>query len=305
MQIKNKSLLVVFFGISFSNILNAQTDTSISDLEKLLAGDGQAKKEYVRNAFKSPRVINGHSMEMLGKGVLDFRILHRFGMINGGLRELFGLDQASMRMSFDYGVSKNFMIGIGRSTFNKELDGFLKYRIAHQSEGPKSFPCSILWVSGMTLTTTKITNKELSKLENRIGYYHQLIVGRKFGSMFTLQFSPTLVHRNLVDNTTDKNNMVAVGIGGRIKLSNRTAFIIDTYPIVYGARTQYNIFPLSIGFDIETGGHVFQLHITNAKGMNEKSFISETTQRWDKGEIQFGFNLSRVFTVVKNKSESW
>ena len=138
-------IICLLFCLTFSySNMDAQTDTS-SDLEKILGADAKPVKEYVRNAFKSPRVINGHSMEMLGKGVLDFRILHRFGNINGGYRDLFGLDQASMRFGFDYGISKNLSIGIGRSTFNKEADGFIKYRIAHQSKGQKSFPCSILW----------------------------------------------------------------------------------------------------------------------------------------------------------------
>jgi hypothetical protein len=96
-----------------------------------------------------------------------------------------------------------------------------------------------------------------------------------------------------------------LGVGARLKITNRTALILDTYPILYGDREGYNIFPLSIGFDIETGGHVFQLHVSNARGMNEKAFITETTQDWTKGEIQIGFNLSRVFTIVKNTESSW
>ncbi len=282
----------------------AQTDTK-DELENLLSQEQKPVKEFVKNAFKSSRVINGHSMEFIGKGVLDFRILHRFGALNTGWRELFGLDQASMRMGFDYGISKNLTIGIGRSTFNKEVDGFVKYRIAHQHKGLKPIPLSLIWVSGMTMNTTKITDSKLNAFENRLGYYHQIIAGRKFGEAFTLQLSPTFVHRNLVDLPVDNNNMIALGVGARLKLTNRTALILDTYPILYGDHEGYNIFPLSIGFDIETGGHVFQLHVSNARGMNEKAFITETTQDWTKGEIQIGFNLSRVFTIVKNTESSW
>lgn len=279
--------------------------TAQDDLEKLLQDDQKPAKEFANNAFKSSRVINGHSMEMIGKGVLDFRILHRFGTFKSGINNLFGLDQASMRMGFDYGISKNLSIGIGRSTFNKEYDGFVKYRIAHQHKGLKAFPISLVWVSGITLNSTKITEPKLNFFSNKLGYYHQLIIGRKFSEVFSFQLSPTIVHRNLVDTRSDFNDMGALGIGTRIKISTRSALILDTYPILYGGKEDYNYFPLSIGFDIETGGHVFQLHITNAKGMNEKSFISETLQDWGKGEIQFGFNLSRVFTIVKNKEASW
>ncbi|MBL7764951.1 MAG: hypothetical protein JNJ58_02575 [Chitinophagaceae bacterium] len=285
-----------------TNFLDVNTDT---DLQSLLEDDEKPVKEYVKNAFKSSRVINGHSMEFIGSGVLDFRILHRFGTFKSGYRELFGLDQASMRMGFDLGITKNFTLGIGRSTFNKELDGFMKWRIIHQRKNVQPIPFSLVWVSGITMTTGKIPEAKLNILTNRLGFYNQLILGRKFGESFTLQLSPTHVHRNLVEFNTDKNDMIALGIGSRIKLTNRSAFIIDAFPILYGDRKNYNVFPLSLGFDIETGGHVFQLHISNAKGMNEKAFITETVQRWDKGEIQLGFNLSRVFTVVKNKATSW
>jgi hypothetical protein len=274
-------------------------------LEDILEKEQKPTKEFVKNAFKSSRVINGHSMEMIGKGVLDFRILHRFGTINSGYRELFGFDQASMRMGFDYGVSKNLSIGIGRSTFKKELDAFFKWRMIHQRKKVKPIPFSLLWISGITMITTKVTDPQIYYFTNRLGFYNQMIIGRKFGQAFTLQFSPTLVHLNLVDFKTDYNDMLSLGIGGRIKLSNRSAFIIDAFPLLYGARKNYNVFPLSIGFDIETGGHVFQLHVSNARGVNEKAFVTETTEQWQNGEIRIGFNLSRVFAVVKNKSASW
>ncbi len=276
-----------------------------SELDQLIGDDHKNEKEYARYAFKSSRVINGQSMEMLGKGVLDFRILHRFGTFKSGFNNFFGLDQASMRMGFDYGITKDLTIGYGRSTFNKEYDGFIKYRIAHQHTGKSPIPVSILWVSGMVINSSKITTPALNDFSYRLGYYHQLIVGRKFNELFTLQLSPTFVHRNLVNTAADYNNMFALGIGGRAKISNRTAFIIETFPILYGLNPGYNQIPISLGFDIETGGHVFQLHITNASAMNEKAFIGETTQSWGKGEIQFGFNLSRVFTIIKNQENNW
>ncbi len=301
MNFKKINFLVA--AILFSFCCVAQTSNE-DELDKLLI-DPVVKKEYVRNAFKSTRVINSQSMEMLGEGVLDSRILHRFGMVKDGWRELFGLDQASMRMGFDYGISKNVMLGIGRSTFNKEVDGFVKYRIAHQHKGLKPIPFSLLWVSGMTMNTSKPTDAILKTFSNRLGFFHQFIIGRKFNEIFAAQLSPTFVHRNIVNFPTDKNDMIAVGIGTRLKLSNRMALILDAHPIVYGATKNTNQLPLSIGIDIETGGHVFQLHLSNSRGMNEKSFIAETTQQWQKGEFNFGFNLSRVFTVKKNTSTSW
>jgi len=293
-----KNLLILLLFTSGS--LFAQTTDELDDL----MGDAEPSIQYVNNAFKSTRVINGHSIEMLGAGVLDFRILHRFGLVKNGVKDLFGLDQASMRMSFDYGLTKNMTIGIGRSTFLKELDGFLKYRIVQQQTGIKNIPVSVIAIGGTTLRTLPFSNAAFDDFENRMGYYGQILIGRKMNENFSLQLSPTYVHKNLVETAADKNDIVALGVGGRAKISKRTALVLDTYPILSGARSGYNLMPISVGVDIETGGHVFQLHFTNARGMNEKAFIAETLQDWSKGEFQFGFNLSRVFTLKKNTSTS-
>jgi hypothetical protein len=278
------------------------------NLDSLLNAGGKDKPatEYVNHAFKSPRVIMGHSVEMLGAGVLDFRILHRFGNVKNGLYDLFGLDQASMLMGLDYGITKNLTVGLGRSTRGKEFDAYVKYRLKQQSTGEKSFPVTIAFASGITCHTLRWTDPNRKNyFSSRLGFYNQLIVGRKMSDKFSLQLAPTYVHRNLVTFADDKNDMVAVGVGSRLKITRSLALMLDAFPIVSGAREDYNRMPLSVGIDIETGGHVFQLHFSNATGMNEKAFIAETTQRWGKGEFQFGFNLSRVFTIKKNKAGGW
>jgi len=267
--------------------------------EDLLRGvDNQSpRKEVVTNAFKSSRVINGHSMEFIGKGVLDFRILHRFGRANDGVSEWFGLDQASMRMGLDYGLGKNLTVGIGRSTYKKEADGFLKLRLLSQKT--YGTPISVVVVTGMSVYTYKNTDPlhEVT-FSSRAGYYYQSIIGRKFSRKFSLQLSPTLVHRNIVQ-AGDVNDIYALGIGSRFKLSKRTALVADYFPVLNRPATSDTRNSLSLGFDIETGGHVFQLHFSNSTGMNERAFITDTHDSWGKGEIRFGFNLSRVFTVKK------
>jgi len=273
-----------------------------NDLMNLL--DDEPVTERITNAFKSPRVINTHSMEMLQPGTMDFRILHRFGEVNQGGYELWGLDQASMRMGFDFGITRNFMGGVGRSTSKKEIDGFLKYRILWQSKGAKNMPISLVWVSGMTINGLKepigIEGVEVT-FSRRLGYYHELIIGRKFNDRITVQLSPTLVHNNIVANELVPNDLFALGFGGRVKFTQRMAFVWD-YTYVFNRfppNISYN--PLSIGVDIETGGHVFQLHFSNSAGMNERAFITEANGNWLKGEIRFGFNLSRVFQLVKRE----
>jgi Membrane bound beta barrel domain (DUF5777) len=273
------------------------------DLLKLVSDD-KPKKEHVSNAFKSTRVINGQSMEFLGKGVLDVRILHRFGLINTGLSNLYGMDQAQMRMGLDYGIGKNLMVGFGRSTLSKELDGFIKFRPVWQSSGPGSFPFSIVLVTGMMLDPTKAPVLDTLKYQfytSRFAYYNGIIIGRKFSERFSLQITPEMVHKNLVDSVFESNNIFALGIGARFKLSRRVAFVVDYHYIAHGLKAGTYQNPLSIGFDIETGGHVFQLHFSNSQGMNERALLLETTDKWSSGSIRFGFNLSRVFSVSKSK----
>ena len=273
------------------------------DLLKQVDADSSGK-EYVTSAFKSTRVIMSHSMEMLKPGVLDFRILHRFGTLNSGASNLFGLDESSVRLGLDYAFSRNLTIGIGRTSVNprKDADGFIKYRLLHQAEGEKATPVSVIAVAGATLQTNKWADKSRKNyFSSRLGYYGQVIIGRKFSEALTLQVVPTVVHRNLVVATADDNDTYAIGTGGRVKLGNRVSLNVDYYYVLNKdvSMTTYN--PLSVGFDIETGGHVFQLHFTNAIGMNERSFITETTNDWGAGDIQFGFNISRVFQLKKDR----
>jgi len=268
-----------------------------------LPADGP-KKEYVYNTFKSTRVIMAHSVEMLGPHVLDFRILHRFGRVNGGGYEFFGLDgPATVRLGLDYGITDDLTVGIGRSSFNKEFDGFVKYRLLQQARGPKASPVSLVGIAGITATTLKWSDPTRENyFSSRLAYYGQLIAGRKFSECFSLQLMPSLVHRNLVPTNKDPQDLVAAGVGARIKLSKRISFNADYHYVINpnDAAPYHN--PLSLGFDIETGGHVFQLHFTNSKGMNERAFLTATEYDWGDGDIFFGFNISRAFQLGK---KSW
>lgn len=257
--------------------------------------------DKVTAAFKSPRVIMSHSIEMVKTGVLDFRILHRFGNVNEGIGELFGLDQATIRLGFDYGISNNLSIGIGRGNYKKEIDGFLKYRPIQQSTGSGATPVSLLLVGGTTVQTAPWAGAEKQEsFVNRQSHYGQVIVGRKFSEAFSFQLSPTIVHHNLVP-AADPNDTYAVGTGARLRLSRRVTLNAD-YVVVFNKAESFATYnPLSVGVDIETGGHVFQVHLTNAIGMNERAFLTETTNRWSKGDIQFGFNISRSFQAKKKK----
>ena len=270
------------------------------DLMKMLESESEKKAvhELTTATFKTTRIVNGHSVENVGSGVLDLRISHRFGYINTGIYELFGLDQATMRLGLDYGISKRWMIGIGRSTYQKQLDGFMKYKLLQQSRG--ATPVTVSAVTSVMYKTLKFTDPlRENYLTSNLFYSAQLLIGSKISEGVSLQLMPTVIHHNLVPSSEDSNDIFSVGAGGRFKLSKRISFNAEYYYLLPQFRLPGTRDALAIGFDIETGGHVFQLNFTNATGMTERSFISETTGNFFEGDIHFGFTISRVFTIVK------
>lgn len=281
------------------NVLFAQE----IDLNKELEEEKVKEKiQYTENTFQSTRIVNGHTVETLKKGIMDFRIAHRFGTLNGGFYELFGLDNASMRMSFDFGLAPNLMIGVGRSTYLKQYDGFIKYKFLRQSKGDKNMPISAALVSSLMITSLKWQDPTRDNLfSSRVQYAHQLLIARKFSEGTAFQLMPTIVHYNLVEKTTDPNDLFALGIGGRQRISKMVSINAEYYYLLPGSRFEGTTNSFSIGFDIETAGHVFQLHFTNSRGMTERTFITETAGSWDKGNILFGFNISRMFNLQKKK----
>lgn len=289
-------LLVALF--LFAGHVHAQEEDLLS-----LLGDEETTN-YATASFKTNRVINMHSLENTAHGVLDFKISHRFGFVNGGLYEMFGLDQASIRLGLDYGVTENLMVGLGRGSFEKTYDGYLKYRFLRQSSGKVNMP-----ITAAFLATTAIKGERWYRNDieypffARFSYTFQLILGRKFSDGFSLQISPTLVHRNLVATRAERNDVFAIGIAARQRLSRRVALNLEYIYVLPDQLASGLKHSLSVGFDIETGGHVFQLHFSNSTSMIEKGFIAETTGDWLKGGIHFGFNISRVFTIVRPKFE--
>lgn len=263
-------------------------------------------KENVLNAFKSTRVINSHSMEMLPFGNLDFRILHRFDYLNSGAENFFGLDNAkTMRLGFDYAFMDNLTVGIGRSSYKKEFDAFIRYRILWQSTGKKAMPITLIYTAGMVYDGRKepFLDGTEPTFVRRSSYYHQILIGRKFSEKFTLQIAPMIVHSNYTESDLYPNDIFASELGLRYKITNRFAILLD-YTIPFNAFPA-NFFrnPMSLGVDIETGGHVFQLHLANSAGINERAYIKDENGSWIKGDIGFGFNISRLFQIQRRKFE--
>ena len=286
-----KSLLPLAF-IIFSFIGAAAQD----DLLDLVDKETTGTSDFTEQTFKGTRLINGHSIETRKQGVLDVIISHRFGRLNSGGYELFGLDESNVRLGADYGITDRLNVGAGRNSFEKTYDGFVKYKILRQRPG--SVPVSIAGLASVALKTLKTGDpKGEPDLNARLTYCYQVIIAKKFSPSFSFQLSPTMVHRNSVVEELDPNDIYALGAGGRIKLTKRLSLNAEYY---YQFNTVDNSpiqNSLAIGFDIETGGHVFQLHFTNSRAMNEKGFITETTGDFFDGDVHFGFNISRTFQL--------
>ena len=280
-----------------STVLYAQDDL-LNELSK----QDSAQTVPVTATFKSTRVVNGQSVETMKKKHLDFRISHRFGKLNSGAYQFFGLDQATMRLGFEYGLTDDLEIGVGRSTSQKVYDFFAKYKVLKQTTGARNIPVSITLFGGTGAATV---DKE-RKFQDKLYYTAQVLVARKFGERLSLQLSPTYLYRTMPDVQGDEKVVLAVGIGGRFKLSKRVSLNGEYF---YTAREKNTVTApyhdsMSFGVDIETGGHVFQLHFTNSLGMIEKQFIGETAGSWGKGDIHYGFNISRTFSFdKKNKKQ--
>lgn len=264
----------------------------------------EEKTQYTLATFKAGRIINGHSIENTEKGDLLFVIGHRFGTVNSGFYDFFGLDNATTRLGLDYGITDNINLGLGRSTYQKTFDGFLKIRILRQGAGPSTAPVTLSVVFGADLNTLRDPASEFEySFANRLSYSTQLLAARKFGPRFSLQLSPTFIHKNLVLRKIDQNNIFALGSGARFKLTKRLSLNAEHFLLLPGQTADDFRNSFSLGVDLETGGHVFQLHLTNSRSMIERGFVTETTGNWFDGGIHFGFNITRNFGLKKKEDK--
>ncbi len=270
------------------------------DLESLLDAEAQNTTDYAISTFLSTRIINGQSVEKMPGGGLDLRISHRFGQINDGLKKFIGLDETNSYISLEYGINEWLMAGIGRATYFEDVNGFYKVLLLRQSKGNKNIPFTLALYSAMTVNTTQYGNPEKNEdIISRFDYTHQVLIARKFNSNLSLQLSPTVVHRNSVLSEEENNDLFALGIGGRYKIAKRISVNAEYFIVTGNKELDKSRYydPIAIGFDIQAGGHVFQLHFTNSRGITENSFIGKTNKNFPDGDIRFGFNISQVFTL--------
>lgn len=305
-----KKLMLLVAGVACVISTFAQ-----ADLLNMMDNETPSKPTPVYATFKSTRLVNLHTNENMKAKHLDFRIQHRFQPMDVnknnvyGLYNMFGLDGASMRLGFEYGVTDKLMMGFGRSNLGKSYDLMAKYKILQQSRGKKAMPVSVNYFGNIGINTVEWTDKIRKNLfSSRLSYVNQIIVSRKFNDYVSIAISPTVVHHNLVQTKAQPNTTFALGMGGSFKLSRSVRFNVEYIPRLNGrdkAIDPVTLLPImyydafAFGFDIETGGHVFQLHFTNAAGLIEQQFITRNETKLDFTTLRFGFNLSRVFSLEK------
>lgn len=300
MKHKIRLLLLPLLILLFST---AQPLFAQDDLMMLL-DDGEETIDYEYATFKTTKVVLGQSIENPAAGTLVFLIQHHFGRINTGAYEFFGLDQATIRLGLEYGINDWLAIGLGRSSYKKTFDGYVKAKILRQSKGAVNMPLSISYFGSISLNSLKWQEPDRTNyFSSRLAFTNQLLIARKFSPALSFQLTPTLVHKNLVPTSEDKNDIFAMGFGGRVKLTKRMSLNAEYFWVFPNQIvTEPYDDSFSIGLDLETGGHVFQMFFTNSNPIFESGFITETEGSWLNGDIYFGFNISRVFTIVKPKS---
>ena len=299
---KRKIFLCLFCLISGYHLM-AQ-DPLLQSLDDSLGT--ATRTEYVTGTFKALYIVNMKTIEAPAEGALNVEIQHRFGTINSGAYNLFGLDFATIRLGLDYGISDRLSIGIGRSSNLKTFDGYLKYKLFRQTANSMQMPVSVSLLATSSYFAQYlygINGKDsLTDHIYRLSYTGQILIARKFSSLFSLELTPTFIHYNKVPTAADHNNVFALCGGARMKISKRMAITAEydyLFPNQLVSLPHTN--SLSFGWDIETGGHVFQLVFSNSVSMVEPQYIGQTTDSWSNGGIYFGFNLSRNFNLKPHK----
>ena len=290
-MIQNKKLFVLALFFALSGKMFAQ------DLMDMLK-DETPQTNFAYATFKTTRIVLGQSIESPATGTLQFLIEHNFGSLNQGAYSMWGLDASTIRLGLEYGVNDWLSVAVGRSSYEKTFDGSAKIKILRQSTGAKNMPLSLSFYGGTMLNSLHWADETRENyFTSRLSYVTQLLIARKFSNALSLQITPTYIHKNLVPLRTDQNDVFAIGAGGRVKLTQRTTFNAEYFYLLPGAAADNFQNCLSLGLDVETGGHVFQFRLTNAQPMFERAFITETTSKWLDGGIYFGFTINRVFTV--------
>lgn len=269
----------------FSSFIYAQEEDLLQEIE------ATTESGFIPPAFKGLQIVTGQSTKLASKGDLYSVIAHRFGDVSQGFDNFFGLDNASTKIGFIYGLTDNLSLSLSRETLSKTYEGGIKYRVIKQSS---EFPVEIVGYHVMAVNSElKKNDYPKLKFSDRLSYLSQALISRRFSESFSLQFSPSYVHKNLYTPGEDEKDQFLTGLGGRYKLSKRISLNTEYFVNYSNSNTFKN--PFSLGLDIETGGHVFQLLFSNSRFNSDIGYLTNASGNWGKGNVFFGFNLYRVF----------
>lgn len=260
----------------------------------LYAQEGREK------VFRDTRIVNGHSTEVLPKGMMKFIISHRFGAVSSGVQQLWGLDNSTIRIGLDYSFTDNINVGFGRSSLQKHYDFYLKYRFLQQRKEGGS-PISLVYYTNAAVRTIQTPQTEDLSLTNNLAFVHQLLLARKFNEFISFQIMPTYVHRNYVLDLESNNDVYSIGTASRIQVTKVLVFNLEYYfnlPDQLASQYQSSA---GLGIELETKGHIFQLNFTNSLGIIAPLYIAETSGMIENGDIHFGFNITRDFKIGARK----
>lgn len=271
----------------FSVGLHAQDDL-LDELE-----EEATPETFVSPAFKAMRIMNLQSTKVAAKNDFYLYVSHRFGTLEDGLTTFFGFDNANTRIQLVYGLFEGWQFGISRESLRKTYALSTKMKLKDQTE---NFPVTLVGYATANINTQVRKDRfPFLTFEDRLSYTTQLLISRKFNNNFSLEIAPSYVRHNLTLEASQKHDQFAMGVGGRLKVSKRMSINMDyAYNFNRADDTAFRN-PLTIGVDIETGGHVFQLLFSNAQSTNEPGFLSYVEGDWGDGDIFFGFNIVRVF----------
>lgn len=276
---------LLFLSVLFSSLAYSQEDL-LKDIDTLKTTETSQPP-----AFKALQIVTGQSTKLTAKNEWYIVVAHRFGDLSTGFKDFFGLDDASTKLGVIYGVTDGLSLSLSRETHMKTFEFAAKYNLIRQSD---NFPVGIVGYNVMALNTAlDKDNYPHLRFGDRLSYLTQALISRRFDDKFSLQLTPSYVHKNLYDQNIEDNNQFFTGLGGRYKISKRISINAE-YFVNFDNHSFYKN-PLSLGMDIETGGHVFQLLFTNSQLNSDIGYLTNATGKWEKGQIFFGFNLYRVF----------
>lgn len=287
-------MLKRFFTFLIAGILSISA-TAQEDLLAELNKETGNQDQFELPAFKAMQIGNLQSTKIADKGDLYLIVAHRFGSIADGIDEFFGLDAANTKIQLAYSFWDGVQLSLSRDSFEKTYSGTAKVRLVRQSD---KTPVNLV-LYGAADINTELTKAKYPALKfgDRMSYTGQVLISRRMSKNLSLLVAPTFVRQNLqeIDNTGGRtHNQFLLGLGGRLKISKRVSINAD-YALNF-SRHKNSVYsdPLTIGVDIETGGHVFQLLFTNSRGSNDSAFLTKAAGTWFN-DISFGFNIVRVF----------